>query len=170
MRSNNNNNNSNALDNYNSVHNTSCSRGRIRNPRTNRCVLLRTPLGACIQATAKALARRTPPGATCAATSEYDFHSGSCVSDQPRVLAIRHMKRLHAYLEKQRMPSANAMMAYANQSGVVNNYTNYNRNQRALNHFEQLMQAEAELAKCTADLRDARALVNQMQRAMMMGQ
>lgn len=160
----------NIFHNYAALYNNTCSRDHIRNPRTNRCVLLRTDLGACIQATSRALAQGTPPGATCSKASEYDFHSGACVSDKPRVLAIRHMKRLHAYLQKQRNTPAGmpAGLPYNNLRAQHNNYNNYNnRNQMMLNYNEALMQARRDLEVCTKDLQAARAQMAQMTAMMM---
>lgn len=130
-----------------------CPRGAIRNPRTNRCVMLRTNLGKCIQATAWALVNQAKPPVACPASAEYDFHTRACVTDKPRVMAIRHLKRLYAYLQDRRAPAANVRHNNA-------------ANQLVLNAYNELMQTQLRLDACSRDLKFAREKVAMMEMAM----
>lgn len=84
-----------------------CGKGRVVNPRTSRCVSTSLPLGAALEAAAKALMAGYTPRA-CPAGA-FDFATGECVTakaDRARVQALRDLMERWSVAEAADIDSA----------------------------------------------------------------
>ena len=70
-----------------------CGRGRIRNPRTDRCVQAKGPLGQALHATALAL--RAGQSLKQCNKGVYDPAAGECTTDRNRASALRELVARH---------------------------------------------------------------------------
>lgn len=128
-----------------------CGAGKIANPRTSRCVSTSLPLGAAIKAAAEALmAGQTPPRAC--PGGAYDFATGECVTDRPRVQALRDLVERWAVAEAANRNSAAVAKlmtasALASAAGANNRAAAARANRNATNLRNQAMYTHVRLAE-----------------------
>ena len=174
---------------------TGCGRGKVMNPRTSRCASASLPLGAAIEAAAKALMAGQKPRA-CPAGA-YDFATGECVTDKPRVAALRDLAERWAVAEaanidaaavaKLMTASALTKAARANNkrarnaadarlaANAQNLYQNMARHSARLTDAEatvlalhrELQIAEEQRAACAQNLRSAASTISQLEARLM---
>lgn len=127
----------------------SCKQGFVRNPRTDRCVRADLPLGAAIDAAAKAARSglRAPPCPS--ARHAYNFATKTCVADG-RAGAIRAVQKA------MRASNANSALAAKNVTSKIFDSVKTKNFQTALEAKNyDIFETRAEAGAIIAYLRDA---------------
>lgn len=135
-----------------------CEAGSVVNPRTARCVKTNLALGAAVDAAAKALMAGRLPAKDCGDKGAFEYESQDCVTDPPRVKALRDL------LERWAVASAT--------NGLEANYRSERARIReleaiALGLQEQLDAAQRERSVCKKDLERVRATLRVIERQLL---
>lgn len=140
-----------------------CGSGKIRNPRTARCVSAALPLGAAIDAAVQAaLAGRVPPR-PCGSAQAYDFATRGCVGDRARVQALTEVKKRGGLAS-----AANAAAAAKNVTHAI--FAGIKDRNAAANHEEAvqlLAYLQGQVRTCAAQLEAARSRERDLTRALL---
>ena len=163
-----------------------CGAGRVRNPRTARCVKKRRALGAAIHAAAQQLAQgdgRVPP---CGPKTAWDFATRGCVADAARVRALRALYDRWALADAANASTRNRanrdaraaraadlqaraadLQARAEARAAELEARAADLEARVLGYDQRLANGDQRLARCQADLTRARQKVRMIEAALL---
>lgn len=143
-----------------------CGAGKVRNPRTARCVRKRRPLGAAIHAAAQQLMQGAAVPA-CGARAAWDFAARECVADAPRVGALRALYGKWGLAAAANASGRNARNREARAAELEARAQELEA--RVLSYNQRLANGDQRLTRCQADLARARDKVRMVEAALLDG-